>query len=463
MRKALATSSRRRTVRGSEMNEKLGILVIQHDPTIRTSLANGLTSDLTDVEAVGGAAEGLAAFDRGGHGIVIVDLGLSNIDGLELVRQVKDRRPDTQVIAITTQATIVAAFEALRCGAFSFVTKPIDVNLMRLEVQKAADHRQLVMENRYFFASQSGSRDDLAILGTSAAIQDLLRQIRHVAKTNAPVLIQGESGTGKERIARAIHRCSNQSEGPFVAVNAGGASERLLNILEQVNQASANARPAKTDGSTAANGVTLFLDGIADISPKRQLELLGALEERTCRQRSREFTESSLRVVSATNRDIFAIVQRGEFREDLLYRLNAIPLKISPLRERREDIPLLVDHFLKCSCERYEQPLKHITPNAMRALVLHDWPGNVRQLRNVVEGIVVTVRREVVRADDIPTHINTSQRFSRGKLATAVEEAERRVIAAVLSEAEYSRKETAQRLNISIRTLHYKMKRYGLH
>jgi two-component system NtrC family response regulator len=443
------------------------LLVIDDEPNIRTGLAKGLASEVAGVDTAKDAVEGLAVFDRVGHEIVITDLRLpGETDGLEVVRRVKDQRPETLVIVITAYGTVEFAVEAMRSGAFDFVTKPVDLDVIRYQVRKAGEHRRLTAENRRLRERLVDAGDDLHIVGNCPAMQDVLRQIRQVAETDATVLVKGESGTGKELVARAIHQLSSRSDGPFVAVNLGALPETLLEseLFGYEKGAFTGAKRQKPGCFESACRGTLFLDEITETSSKSQVDLLRVLEEQAFyRLGGEELIPTNVRVISATNKDVDAKIQSGEFREDLFYRLNVIPIRVPPLRERRDDIPLLTEHFLGHFCRRHNRPLKRLSGEALRGLAHHPWPGNVRQLKNLIERLVVIVQSDVVHLDELPDETRSLSQGVSGSLAEAVEEAEKQAILAALAECNCHRERTAKLLDISVRSLHYKMNRYGLH
>lgn len=445
----------------------LKLLIIDDEPNIRTGLAKGLQAEADLIEEAGDGAEGLARFEKLGHEIVITDLRLPGaIDGLEVVRRIQARRPETHTIVITAYGSVEAAVEAMRCDAFDFITKPIDLEVIRRQVRKAADHHRLVAENRRLREQLAASGATPEIIGNCAVMQDLLRQIRQVARTDATVLVLGESGTGKELIARAIHRLSDRREGPFVTVNLGALPDTLLEseLFGHEQGAFTDARRQKIGRFELAHGGTIFLDEITETSPKSQVDLLRVLEERELRRLGGErVIPVDVRVVSATNKDIEELIRGGSFREDLYYRLNVVPIRVPPLRARREDIPLLIDHFLAHFCERHRRPLKRLSADAIRALMSNAWPGNIRQLRNLVERLVVTVDNEVIHTEDLPAETRLQAAGKTCTLAEAVEEAERQAILNALASCDYHRERTAKLLDVSVRTLHYKMSRLGIH
>jgi two-component system NtrC family response regulator len=370
------------------------------------------------------------------------------------------------VIVITAFGTIETAVKAMRLGAYDFVTKPVDLDLLRHQVGKAAEHHRLVLENQRLRDLLGEVGEDLEIIGNCSATRELLRQVRQVGATDATVLIHGESGTGKELTARAIHRFSSRADQAFVTVNLGALPETLLEseLFGYEKGAFTGALRRKTGRFERAGGGTLFLDEVTETSQKSQVDLLRVLEEQEFQRLGGEETlTADVRVVSATNRDIEQLVATGEFREDLYYRLNVVPIHIPPLRERRDDIPILVEHFLTHFCERHRRGPKRLANEALQILVSHSWPGNIRQLRNLMERLVVTVGGEVIHAEDLPADMRSRIDHSAGTLAAAVENAEKRAILSALTACDNHREKTARLLDISVRTLHYKMSRYGLH
>ncbi len=448
-------------------DDALQILVVDDEAHIRTGLATGLSGEGTIVETANNGVEALEKFRRGKHQIVITDVRLpGDCDGLDVLREIRDTRPETLVIVITAYGTIETAVEAMRDGAYDFVNKPVDLKLIRHQVRKAAEHRRLLLENRQLRDRLGTAGEDLEIVGHCRATQELLRQIRQVGETDATVLIHGESGTGKELTARAIHRFSSRRDRPFVTVHLGALPETLLEseLFGYEKGAFTGANRRKMGHIEAAHGGTLFLDEITETSPKSQVELLRVLEQHEFRRLGgEEVIPADVRVVSATNRDIGELVRKGEFREDLYYRLNVIPVQIPPLRERRDDIPLLVDHFVQHFCRRHGRDCKRFANKAVQVLVGHGWPGNIRQLRNLIERLVVTVDGEVIHEEDLPGEVRTESHRAGRTLQAAAEQAEKSAIVAALAECDNHRERTAKLLDISLRTLHYKMRRYDLH
>jgi DNA-binding NtrC family response regulator len=446
------------------------ILIVDDEPNIRSGLARGLEKVADVIQTAGTVNEALDKFDADIFQLVIVDIRLpGDRDGLDLLSLIHERKPETTVIVITAHGTVETAVEAMRCGAFDFITKPVDLNLIRQQVGKALDHHRLQAENRELKDRLADAGEVSGIIGNCAAMQDVFQQIRQVADTDATIFIQGESGTGKELIARALHDLSSRSSGPFIAVNLGALPETLLEseLFGHEKGSFTGASRRKPGCFEQSRGGTLFLDEITEIPAKSQVDLLRVLETgEFMRVGGEEMLESDARIVSATNKDIQQLIEDARFREDLYYRLNIVPIQIPPLRERRDDIPLLVEHFLNHFCHRHNRPTRQIADEAMHVLTAATWPGNVRQLRNVMERLVVTVTDDVINAERLPTDLRPVPRSGSGsvrRLAEATEAAEKDAIQAALAASNCHREETAKALGISIRTLHYKMNRYGLH
>jgi len=446
------------------------VLVVDDEPNIRSGLAKGLATEADVVDTAGDADEALRLFEDRQHDLVIADVRLNcGITGIELMQKMLFTRPQTAVIVITAHGTVETAVEAMRAGSIDFIAKPLDLNLVRQQVGKAREHYELQLENRQLRSQLASAGEILNIIGNCSAMQDVFHQIRQVAPTEATIMIHGESGTGKELVAKAIHDLSEFSNGPFVAVNLGAMPETLLEseLFGHEKGSFSGASRQKPGCFEQASGGTLFLDEVTEMSGKSQVDLLRVLETRTfMRVGGEHLQRTDARILSATNKSVQDLIDDGSFREDLFYRLNIIPIQVPSLRQRRDDIPLLVEHFLCHFCERYKRGNKQIAPEAMQVLTAAYWPGNVRQLRNIMERLVVTLASETIHATDLPPELNPQSKSSpevARPLADAVEECERATIAAALAACEFHRERTAKRLGVSVRTLHYKMGRYGLH
>ena len=453
------------------MNDGFNILIVDDEPNIRSGLAKGLAKEADQIETAGNVNEALDKFDTGQFQLVIADVRLpGDRNGLDLISLVLRRSPETTAIVITAHGTVETAVDAMRRGAFDFITKPVDLNLIRQQVHKALDHHRLRSENRELKDRLADAGEISGIIGNCAAMQDVFQQIRQVADTDATVLIQGESGTGKELIARALHDLSDRCGGPFIAVNLGALPETLLEseLFGHEKGSFTGASRRKPGCFEQASGGTLFLDEITEIPAKSQVDLLRVLESgRFARVGGEQQLDSDARIVSATNKDIQQMIDEETFRDDLYYRLNIVPIHVPALRKRREDIPLLVEHFLNHFCQRHRRPVKQIDDDAMQRLVAASWPGNVRQLRNVIERLVVTVLDATITVANLPSEIcqapSSGSESSLRTLAEVSEEAEKRAIAVALAACDYHREQTAKAVGVSVRTLHYKMSRYGLH
>lgn len=452
--------------------DDFNLLIVDDEPNIQSGLAKGLAAECDFIATAGNAAEALTLFQSRPFQLVIVDVRLNcGITGIELMQKFRAHRPATAVIVITAHGTVEMAVEAMHAGAQDFVLKPLDLNLIRQQVRKALEFSRLRVENQ-FLRNRLASAGELSnIIGGGAAMQDVFHQIRQVARTEATVLIQGESGTGKELVARALHDLSDRSTGPFIAVNLGAMPETLLEseLFGHEKGSFTNASRQKPGCFEQANGGTLLLDEVTEIPAKSQVDLLRVLEsQRFTRVGGEQLLTADCRIVSATNRTVADLISEGSFREDLFYRLNVIPIEVPPLRGRREDIPLLVEHFLDQFCQRHGRPTKRLEPNAMQVLIEAPWPGNVRQLKNMIERIVVTHSGDLIRASELPAELTSKPAINRimskfNSLADSVEHCERETIQAALAANNLHRENTAKALGISVRTLHYKMGRYGLH
>ncbi|QDT12503.1 sigma-54-dependent transcriptional regulator [Planctomycetes bacterium K23_9] len=446
-----------------------GILIVDDEPNIRSGLAKGLADDGRVIDTAGDADEALAKFAKNAHPLVIVDVRLNcGVTGIELLTQMVHDRPGTCVIVITAHGTVETAVEAMRAGAFDFVLKPVDLNLVRQQVRRAQDHYELWLENQQLRNQLAESGELSNIVASGAAMEDVFRQIRQVAGTQATVMIHGESGTGKELVARALHDLSEQSANAFVPVNLGALPETLLEseLFGHEKGSFSGATRQKPGCFERAVGGTLFLDEVTEMSAKSQVDLLRVLETgQFNRVGGEELLHSDARVISATNRSVENLVEENDFREDLYYRLNVIPVVVPPLRNRRDNIPLLVEHFLEHFCARHSREPKQVSPAAMQRLTDASWPGNVRQLRNVIERMVITTPGDTIHEGELPAELTRVKAVDSAlppSLAEAVEACEKSTIEAALAVCDLHRERTAKALGVSVRTLHYKMGRYGL-
>ena len=447
-------------------NGPFRILVVDDEPNIRSGLRLALEDQSYEVSTAGDAAEAWTLFRRQPHQLVITDLKMPGpLTGLDLVRDIKHGWPETLILVITAHGTVETAVEAMRLGAHDYLAKPVDLEILGHQVGKAFEHHGLREENRLLRARLAAAGEFPEMVGQSASLRAVFGCIRQVADTDLPVLIQGETGTGKELIARALHDLSSRRGGPFVAANVGALPETLAEseLFGFEKGAFSGAVRQKPGWFEMAKGGTLFLDEVGEMAAKTQVNLLRVLEQREVRRLGGEtLIPLDVRLVAATHRDADELVTEGKLREDLYYRMNVITLRVPPLRERRDDIPLLVGHFLGRASGRQRREPKEIAGAAMRILCDYSWPGNVRQLKNCVERLVAIVEGPAIHAGDLPREMQAAPRAGDLNLDTSVQETEKATILAALARCNHHRERTAQVLGISVRTLRYKMNRYAL-
>ena len=394
------------------------ILVIDDEPSVCVSCRKILQEDGHVVEFELSGVAGVRRAVEGDFDLVLLDLKMPDLSGMEALERLRAERPDQPVVIITGYATIQTSIEAVRKGAFDYIPKPFTPEELSLAVHKALEDRRLRRENELLKQELSALRRVTPILGRSKAIEDILRQVLKIAPTDFTVTLYGESGTGKELLAREIHRHSRRPDRPLVAVDLSALSPGLLEseLFGHVKGAFTGATHSRPGYFTLAHGGTLFLDEIANVSVELQGKLLRVLESRQLRPVGGEREhEVDVRVIAATNRDLYQLVEQGRFREDLYYRLNVIPIVVPPLRERTEDVPMLAHHFLEQARTSASSRVRGFTGEAMARLVAYLWPGNVRELRNIVERLVATVDDDAVRLEHLPLEI----RGGRGAAAPA--------------------------------------------
>jgi DNA-binding NtrC family response regulator len=444
------------------------VLVVDDELNIRTALAKLLTQAGHTALTAEQGEQALTVVEETPVDLVITDLKMVGVDGLDVLRAVKQRRPDTEVILLTAYGTIDSAVEAMKADAYDYLTKPVDPERLVHLVGKALEHKALRDEVRQLRERAAVREAFEHIVGRSLRMREVYEQVRQVAATTATVLISGESGTGKELVAHAIHNRSARKEGPFVTLNCGALPETLLEseLFGYERGAFTGALATKAGRIEQADGGTLFLDEVGEMSPKTQVDFLRVVQEREVRRLggSRPIAVD-VRFLAATNKDLEAAVRTGAFREDLYYRIAVVPIALPPLRERLEDIPLLAATFLREFCGRYARGEKYFSPAALQALREYAWPGNVRELRNLVERLVVTVRERGVRPVHLPSTVLTGERPERSvtiPLGTPLSVVEEQIIRRTLGAVTANRERAAKILGISPRALHYKLRRYGV-
>jgi DNA-binding NtrC family response regulator len=466
------------------MTAPASILVVDDDAPAARLLAEVLTREGYQVTTALSVAEAVAALDGGARfDAALTDLRMPGASGFDLVRELKARDPEAIVLVLTAFGSAQAAGEAIAGGAYDFVSKPVDLNALRLALGRALERRRLEIENRALKVRASFADADPIggrVVGNSPQMIDIMKQAARVAPTQATVLLTGETGTGKERVARMIHGYSTRAGKTFVAINCGALAEGLLEseLFGHVKGAFTGAVTARSGMFREADGGTLFLDEIGDISPALQVRLLRAIQEREIVPVGAETAVPvDVRLIASTRRDLSAMVRAGSFREDLYYRLHVVTLTLPPLRERRQDLPALVEHFLLGQAARLGRGPIGIEPAAQAALLAYDWPGNVRELENVIERAVVLARHDVLSVDDLPEEIRrgpTSPSVpSGGAQASAsppanaatmlpLDEVDRLHVLRVLEAVNGNREEAARILGISRRTLTRMAQRWTL-
>jgi DNA-binding NtrC family response regulator len=450
------------------MNTPL-ILVAEDEELMRAILTRLLEDAGYRVAVAADAEDALERFAAEDVALVLTDIRMAGMDGLTLLDRIKDVDPDALVIVMTAYSSVDSAVAALRKGAYDYITKPFVNEDLLQSVKNALRLRGLFRENRALRRELDRRYSFSEIIGTSTALQAVFRLVEKVAATNTNILIEGESGTGKELIARAIHHNSPRQERPFVAVNCGALPESLLEseLFGHTKGAFTGAVANKPGLFRAGEGGTVFLDEVAEITPAMQVRLLRALQEHEVTPLGSSAPVSfDARIICATNRDLEREVAEGRFREDLFYRLNVIEIHLPPLRERREDIPLLVRSFIKRTAREQDASEKNITPEAMSALINYNWPGNVRELQNAIER-AFTLSGEEINTDSLPPRVREAtaalgqmpMRDPDG-LRPTLAEIERRYIFDTLSAVNQDKARAANILGIDLSTLYRKLKRY---
>jgi len=410
----------------------------------------------------------LDLLDDNGFDLVVTDLVMHEVDGMQILRKAKQRDPATEVIVITGHGSIETAVQAMREGAYDYITKPLNLGELRDRVAKALEHRRLVARTEQLSAQLDERFGFEGFIGASPAIRRVVQTARQIAPTDATVLVEGESGTGKELLAKAIHNNSPRKERHFVALNCAALSEGLLEseLFGHEKGAFTGAVSSRKGRFEHADGGTLFLDEVGDMPTPIQIKLLRVLEDgEIIRVGSNESRRVDVRLISASNRDLAGLVEKGAFREDLFFRLKVVRIVLPPLRQRREDIPLLIEHYLPRLAEEHGKPVTAITPDAQAVLSACDWPGNVRELINTLETMVVLAQGETLDVDDIPAEIRPGEQDgAAADLAPgmSLRDAERLLIQRTLDETDGNRQKTAELLGIGERTLYRKIRQYGL-
>jgi len=446
---------------------KLTILVADDEKNIREGLREALALDGYEVLTAADGQEAMVAVTRGDVDLLITDLKMPRLSGEELLKGVTSQFPTLPVIILTGHGTIESAVQAMHDGAYDFLTKPVNLDRLSLLVKRALASRELAEQNRAMQEELERRSGFASIIGRSAEMRQVFEIVRQVAPSRSSVLLTGESGSGKEMIAEALHYNSPRKDKPFIKVHCAALTESILEseLFGHEKGAFTGAIARKRGRFELAHLGTLFLDEIGEINQNVQIKLLRVLEEKRFeRVGGEETVEVDVRLIAATNRDLKEAITRGTFREDLYYRLNVVNIHIPPLRERREDIPLLAAAFLREFSQENGKSLEGIDAKARLALYNYPWPGNVRQLRNSIESAVVLAKGSTVTLDDLPPNIRgeTGGDLLRLQVGASLADVEKEVIRSTLAREGGNKSRTAEILGIGRKTLHRKIEEYGL-
>jgi two-component system response regulator HydG len=448
-----------------DRDDRKTVLVVDDEKTIRDTLEKALEKENYRVLLAGDGREGLEILHNDTVDVVLTDLKMPGLDGITFLKTVKQIAPDVEVIVMTGYGTIDTAVEALKEGAYDFIQKPFKRITITRAIRKALEKQSLLSENRYLRERLEEAYGFRNIIGQSPAIRRVIEIVQQVAPSRASVLIQGESGTGKEVIAHAIHYSSDRRNKPFVKVSCAALPETLLEaeMFGYEKGAFTGAVTRKRGRFELAHGGTLFLDEIGDMSPYIQVKLLRVLQNGEFeRLGGTETLRVDVRLITATNADLEKLIEEKKFREDLYYRLNVVNIKLPPLRERKEDIPLLVAHFLEFYTKQNQKPLKGIAEEAMEKLMNYHWPGNIRELENAIERAVVLTRNEVLQPEDflIPStpEAEHGRQYLQIPYGMTLDAIEKMIIKETLRRTRGDKVMAAKILGIASRTIYRKLK-----
>jgi two-component system NtrC family response regulator len=449
------------------------ILVADDEPAQRQLLGGFLAKRGWSVELAAGGAEALAILRRTAVDLVLADYRMPDLSGIELLKASQELNPEVPVVLITAYGSIASAVEAMKAGAYDYLTKPIELDELVYLIQRIAERRQLLAEVQELRTQLRERFRVEGIVGDSGRMQEVLSLIARVAPTSSTVLIRGESGTGKELIAKAIHYNSPRRDRPFLKVNVSALPETLLEseLFGHEKGAFTGAVERRIGRFEAADGGTLFLDEIGDLPLALQVKLLRVLQEREIeRLGSHHPIAVDIRILAATNQDLERLVQERRFREDFYYRLNVFPIVLPPLRERREDIPLLIEFLLQKFATRLGKPVTVVSREAMDVLMKYDYPGNVRELENILERAIILARHEAIYVEDLPLHLREAAPEKAGETDTGhaslpevLHTIERQMLLRALERHGGVQTRAAAELGISERVLRYKLRKYYLH
>ena len=448
------------------MPNRFHILVVDDEPVQRELVGGFLKKQSFEVTLADSAERALELFRQDAFDLILTDQRMANMSGLDLLQAVHAINPETPVILVTAYGTIEAAVVALKQGAVDYLTKPVNLEELLQRIRQVSDRYRIINENRELREALGERHRIEGIIGESGQMLEVLSLVRRAAPSEATVLIRGESGTGKELIAQAIHFASPRARGPLVKVNCAALPEALLEseLFGHEKGAFTGAISSRQGRFELANGGTLFLDEIGDLPLHLQAKLLRVLQEREYEKvGSSRSVKVNVRILAASHRPLEALVKTGELREDLYYRLNVVTILLPPLRERRSDLALLIDHFVKRFAAKNGKTISGLTAEGRDILLRYDYPGNVRELENIIERAVVLTRDDVIGSSDLPVTVQEKEAEDdhEANLAVAVERLERRMIREALARCDGVQTRAAELLGMSERALRYKLTKYG--
>jgi two-component system response regulator PilR (NtrC family) len=441
---------------------KSKILIVDDEKTIRESIELVLKEEGYEIEMAANGKEALKIAEQKNFDVIITDLKMPEMDGLQLLTHCRKICPKTFFIIITAHGSLESAIEALRMGAFDYILKPFDFDDILIKLKRLFKYKELELQNKALKASIEKEYRFTNIIGKSENMQYVFKLIKKVANTKGNVLVTGKSGTGKELVARAIHHNSSRANGPFVAINCGAVVDTLMEseFFGHKKGSFTGAVKDKDGHFKLADGGTLFLDEVGDIPLHLQVKLLRAIEQSEIQPVGASAPVSiDIRIIAATNRDLLEDIENGRFRDDLYYRLNVVEIKLPSLNERREDIPLLIEHFIKKYNETLNRKIKSADNDTVRTLMSYQWKGGIRELENVIERAIILCDDEYITLEDLPANISGVEIDDpqSDKLKSAVAEFEKKHIKRILKRTEYNKDETAKILEIGLSSLYRKM------
>ena len=449
------------------------ILIVDDEVSVRESL-RFILKDQYKILLAETAREALTLFEREGPHLILLDIILPEMDGIAVLKRIRELDTTIPIIMLTATRMVKTAVEAMKLGATDYLSKPFDIEELKLVIEKAIATKDLEQEVKFLRSEITRRYSFKSIIGKSRKMQEVYAKIEQIADTRTSVLITGESGTGKELVARALHFNSARKEKPFITINCAALPESLIEseLFGHERGAFTDAQVRKMGQFELADNGTLFMDEVADLSHTTQAKLLRVLQEKEfTRVGGTRMIRVDVRVITATNKNLHEALKQGNFREDLYYRINVVPIHLPPLRDRKEDLPLLINHFLTKKAEEEGHPPKEISPEAVGLMMNYDWPGNVRELQNIIEQVVTLCSNSVIHSEDLPDFFRKQiksttlkEQALSGKISFehAVTEFERDIIIEALKKTRYIQTHAADLLGISRRILKYKMDLFGI-